>query len=125
MMAAILMLAAAPLPVHRRAPCTTTERMIIGAWSDDDAAAEKSEIFPDGDSREIQFNRAAGRRVYQEYLHQRPGGSGTWSLRKCVLTITEGGISTRYTVTELRGDRLLLREAGQPLIEHYHRIGGK
>jgi hypothetical protein len=102
--------------------CTVTERSIVGAWSDDAVEGVKDEMFPQGDSREIQFKIEGGRNVYREYLHQRPGGEGTWSLRACTLTIVDHGATESYQLVSQRGDRLVLREVGQRERQSFHRI---
>ena len=102
--------------------CGIARQPLIGAWSDDSIAGEKSEIFPAGDSREIQFVFEAGRPVYREYLHQRPAGEGRWALRGCLLTITDQGGVERYRIVGLHGGRLVLRSPGETTVQRFHRI---
>lgn len=102
--------------------CAATERSIVGEWSDDSVEGVKDEIFPQGDSREIQFRLEQDRHTYLEYLHQRPGGSGMWSLQACTLTIIHHGTTESFKIVSLRGDRLVLREAGQRESQSFHRI---
>ncbi|MCX6723568.1 MAG: lipocalin family protein [Candidatus Staskawiczbacteria bacterium] len=82
---------------------------LLGSWEQKFNSAAPNDPSCNPDSYEIQFNADE---TYNSWLHCGPFESGTWSLNKDTLTLTEqGSLSYQQKIT-IKGDALNLSEDG-------------
>jgi hypothetical protein len=91
------------LPTLAKPPaCPLKERAFVGSWS-----TPAGDEIVRGDVHEIAFEYIEGKRVYSEWLHHRPMGSGTWRVQGCEAVVTDQGASWRYRFLNNDGRRLV------------------
>ena len=93
--------------------CTANRALLIGAWHDPAVSPQPSDVFPGGDSYEMQFVVERGRQVFREYLHFRPGNTGLWRLNGCRLTVADRDWHVAYDIVRMTRTGLWLREVGE------------
>jgi hypothetical protein len=103
-------------PTLAIAACSVSSNALLGAW----AHTNQTGFF-----EQMEFTSDGKRNSFNSWLHDRPEISGaTWSLQNCVLRIsnpTDPSLSFVYSASMRAGQRLELREAGQP-VARYRRI---
>jgi hypothetical protein len=103
--------------------CNATRQLLIGNWLMDGSEEPPSELFPNGDAREWQFAVEAGRPVWREWMHYRPGSDGQWTLAGCRITMRfHGGGRDDFTIIRLTRTQLWLRLSDNRTVERWTRI---
>jgi hypothetical protein len=82
--------------------CLLTEQAFLGNWS----TPAGNEIVR-GDVREIAFEYVEGERVFSEWLHHRPMGSGTWRVVSCTVAVHDHDTAIRFRFLGNDGRRLV------------------
>ena len=100
-LAGLLAASAAPSAAKSRG-CGLTERSFVGSWS-----SPAGDEIVKGDVWAIAFTYEGGKRVYNEWLHFRPMGSGTWRMKTCSIVVDSAGSVTRFGFLGNDGRRLV------------------
>ncbi|MDB5803323.1 MAG: hypothetical protein JWN73_645 [Betaproteobacteria bacterium] len=97
--------------------CEVTDDVLIGAWT----IASDGGVF-----EQMEFTTAGEQNFFNSWLHERPEiSNATWTLENCTLRITKANDPSHplvFTTSIGTGQRLELREKGQPLAR-YRRVG--
>lgn len=105
------------IPAMSMANCRVLEQSVTGAW----ALVSRAGAF-----EQMELSVDNGQRVFNSWLHERPEiTAGQWSLKACTLEVrapSEPALTTSFTVISADGQRLVLREAGEPRVARYRRI---
>jgi hypothetical protein len=75
----------------KAARCQLSERDFLGNWSS--PAGDEIEA---NDVRALAFEYVEHKRIYGEWLHHRPMGSGSWQYSSCVVTVDDHGAILRF-----------------------------
>lgn len=100
-LASVLAASAAPSTARSRG-CGLNERSFVGDWS-----SPAGDEIVKGDVWAIAFSYDGGKRVYNEWLHFRPMGSGTWRMKACSVVVDSHGSVMRFGFLGNDGRRLV------------------
>lgn len=108
---------ACPMSAHAADFCEVSDDVLIGTWT----IASDGGVF-----EQMEFTTAGEQNFFNSWLHERPEiSNATWTLQNCTLRITKANDPSHplvFTTSIGTGQRLELREKGQPLAR-YRRAG--
>jgi hypothetical protein len=108
---------AGSMPAHAADICEVSDDVLIGMWT----IASDGGVF-----EQMEFTTAGEQNLFNSWRNERPEVSNaTWALENCTLRITKVNDPSHplvFTTSVGTGQRLELREKGQPLAR-YRRIG--
>jgi len=117
--AALAAAVAWPISAHAADFCEVSDDVLIGTWT----IASDGGVF-----EQMEFTTAGEQNIFNSWLHERPEISGgSWTLENCTLRIVKRNDPAHalvFTTSIGTGQRLELREKGQPLAR-YRRVGNQ